>query len=733
VTERWRELVLARPVHEALAEPGLQPDPLLAETEAFRQVANDELLEVLVDLRPASRRRIRSVMEAERKRIAPPSPARQPQNKPPTDAFSRLLEEAVGGIGGAFQPRPQAPPPAAPRLLGGRGQLLEAQVLLHAAAPSRRRANELLDLAEAAWAQWSALNYWRGRPTFASWVRLRARTGLFYPPRRNLVTVPELGFWLKPPVEASNLWRPGGAAAAAGADPALLVPDYVPGTAGVLPIGKRGERRLGAPLSESLFMWLVGRASYGKSTIAQNLALHLSLVEKVGFTFFDPHQDSLTDLLEHLTDAGVAERVVWMDLKANDQAQVGWNLFDVQGISAADLPDRQRIATEAILSAMKVGTRARHILTVVRRATATLLQLSQLMVAAGRPDCQPTLFQLTSLLGDEEWRNQLLPWLPDVLVDYWSREKLPEDSMSSVMTIPELLRDSPGLVALLGQSQSTFSWRQAIDSGKIVLVRLGKGVDSKFAGILMLGELVRSALSRAEVPKERRILPPYLHYLFLDELQSYDGENKETVTALLEECRKFGLRAVVANQNPRRLSELTYQGLSTNHSHILSSAVDADAAMALVREWGGDPGAGELVNLAKYHFLARLDLGASLGRPKPFEVEGFELGELWSQYRHPERVSAVTAAMDKAFGRKLPAEVEADLGTLEERILQVLESMSPREAHELPGVKLLADDGEWIVPPDGYERTGTVAPVSKEVVRSRSQPPGRGGLELDAG
>jgi len=309
------------------------------------------------------------------------------------------------------------------------------------------------------------------------------------------------------------------------------------------------------------------------------------------------------------------------------------------------------------------------------------------------------------LLGDEEWRNQLLPWLPDVLADYWSREKLPEDSMSSVMTIPELLRDSPGLVALLGQSQSTFSWRQAIDSGKIVLVRLGKGVDSKFAGILMLGELVRSALSRTDVPKEGRILPPYLHYLFLDELQSYDGENKETVTALLEECRKFGLRAVVSAQDPRRLSELTYQGLSTNHSHILSSAVDADAAMALVREWGGDPGAGELVNLAKYHFLARLDLGASLGRPKPFEVEGFELGELWSQYRHPERVSAVTAAMDKAFGRKLPAEVEADLGTLEERILQVLESMSPREARELPGVKLLADDGEWIVPPDGYERT----------------------------
>ncbi len=145
----------------------------------------------------------------------------------------------------------------------------------------------------------------------------------------------------------------------------------------------------------------------------------------------------------------------------------------------------------------------------------------------------------------------------------------------------------------LGQSQSTFSWRKAIDTGRIVLVRLGTGVGGKFAGILMLGELVRSALSRAEVPKERRSLPPYLHYLFLDDRRIYDeGENKETAAALLEECRKFGLRAVVMNQNPRRLSELTYRGLSTKHSHILSSAVDADAAMALVREWGVIPERG---------------------------------------------------------------------------------------------------------------------------------------------
>jgi len=460
-------------------------------------------------------------------------------------------------------------------------------------------------------------------------------------------------------------------AGSAGCDPATLVPEYVAGASGVLPIGKCDGRRLGAPLSESLLIWLAGRTSYGKSTLAKNLALHLSLIEQLGLTFLDPHYDDLTDLLEHLTGAGVAERVVWMDLKANDQAQVGWNLFDVQGLNPADLPDRQRIATEAILSAMKVGPGARHILTVVRRATATLLQLSQLMVAAGRPDCQPTLFQLTSLLGDEEWRNQLLPWLPEA--EYWFRERPPKDSLSSVMTIPELLRDSPGLVALLGQSQSTFSWRQAIDGGRVVLVRLGKGMAGDFAGILMLGELVRAALSRTDVPKERRVLPPYLHYVFLDGLQSYDRENRETMTALLEECRKFGLRAVVANQNPRRLSDLTYQGLSTNHSHILSSAVDADAAMALVREWGGDPGAGELVNLAKYHFLARLDLGPRLGRPKPFEVEGFELGELWSQYRHPERVGSIIETMDKTYRRKLPAEVQAELGTLEDRILQVLE------------------------------------------------------------
>ncbi len=57
-------------------------------------------------------------------------------------------------------------------------------------------------------------------------------------------------------------------------------------------------------------------------------------------------------------------------------------------------------------------------------------------------------------------------------------------------------------------------------------------------------------------PAEGTLAPDaLLHSLVVDEWQSYDdwGSN-ETVTALLEECRQFRFRAVVANQDPRRLS-----------------------------------------------------------------------------------------------------------------------------------------------------------------------------------
>ncbi len=69
-------------------------------------------------------------------------------------------------------------------------------------------------------------------------------------------------------------------------------------------------------------------------------------------------------------------------------------------------------------------------------------------------------------------------------------------------------------------------------------------------------------------------------------MQSYDGAASGNLAALLEQSAKFGLRAVLLNQNPERLSAATLNALTTNRSHLLASTLNSHAASLVTKEWG---------------------------------------------------------------------------------------------------------------------------------------------------
>ena len=46
----------------------------------------------------------------------------------------------------------------------------------------------------------------------------------------------------------------------------------------------------------------------------------------------------------------------------------------------------------------------------------------------------------------------------------------------------------------------------------------------------------------------------WLFYLYLDEVQTYDGATSGNLAALFEETGKFGVRISAYNQNPERLT-----------------------------------------------------------------------------------------------------------------------------------------------------------------------------------
>src|SRR6185436_9219269 len=98
---------------------------------------------------------------------------------------------------------------------------------------------------------------------------------------------------------------------------------------------------------------------------------------------------------------------------------------------------------------------------------------------------------------------------------------------------------------IIGQSQSSFDFREVMDQGKILLINLSKGktgeVNAKLLGLIIVSKLQMAALSRADIPEENR----KDFYLYVDEFQNFVTDSFATI---LSEARKYRLNLVMAHQ-----------------------------------------------------------------------------------------------------------------------------------------------------------------------------------------
>jgi hypothetical protein len=246
-------------------------------------------------------------------------------------------------------------------------------------------------------------------------------------------------------------------------------------------------------------------------------------------------------------------------------------------------------------------------------------------------------------------------------------ERLPAEAITPVTNLIDRLRASTPVAALLGSSQSSYSIRRAMDDGLIVLACPGSGgTRDRLLANFLVYDLLHAALGRADLaPALRR---PF--YVFLDEVQTYDGASSGNLAALLEQTAKYGIRAFLFNQNPERLTQATWNAVTTNRSHLVTTVVNAHAASLIAREWGGSPDATTVTRLPRYTFLASVTLGNTT--PPPFLVRGVRADELFEETHRPDRVEELDQAIDATTARKECAKTIAQLDGLDRAILNKL-------------------------------------------------------------
>lgn len=402
--------------------------------------------------------------------------------------------------------------------------------------------------------------------------------------------------------------------------------------------------------------YLVGQTGTGKSTMLRTMILD-DIRAGEGVCVLDPHGDLYKDLLGRIP-ADRMDDVILVDPTDLDYP-VGINLLEYSSET-----ERFFIIQEltAIITRTMMDSFGDAAMNMMGPIFFQHLRMN-LFLAMSDPEHPSTLMDFYQIFQESGfWRR----WLPlrssDPLLDQWVTNVLPEmdylrqgsegASMGGwVSSKFESFLFDPMLRNIFGQKQSTIRFREAMDTGKILLVNLAKGSltepNSRFFGMIVLAQLQAAALGRVNIPEaERR---PF--YLYVDEFQSVATEGFIT---MLSEARKFGLGLVLANQFVSQIkNDKIMASILGNAGSLVCFRLGETDAELMEKEMSPTISRHDLLNIPNWH--AYISTLAHNQTVRPFEIRTVkEQGT-----RDEARALEVKARSRRNYGRDREAVTES--------------------------------------------------------------------------
>lgn len=283
---------------------------------------------------------------------------------------------------------------------------------------------------------------------------------------------------------------------------------------------------------------VLGRTGSGKTSLLKSICLS-DIRAGRGFLYIDHHGDTIPFLLSAIAQEEVrtgmdfAERVVVFE-PGNPDCAIGLNPLAIPSGQQAFV---QTVGIAAVLKERwgldHFGARTEELL---RNALLTLAENAL------------TLLELPHLLAHDSFRTHCVRRVSNADVRSYFNDRFDQLSpaMRAVMRDPILNKVSefisdPHFRFILGQSQSAFSFEDALENNRIVLVDLNKGLLGHHAATLgspLLSQF-RPALFRRTTRK--------LFTVYADEVQNLMTSSTD-FEAYLAEARKFHVGFITANQ-----------------------------------------------------------------------------------------------------------------------------------------------------------------------------------------
>ena len=339
-------------------------------------------------------------------------------------------------------------------------------------------------------------------------------------------------------------------------------------------------------------MYIIGKTGTGKSKFLQSMILQ-DIRSGKGVCFMDPHGDAVEELLGMIPPER-AEDVIYF--RPSDTLRpMGLNLLE------AKTEDQKHFVATAVINMMYklfdpyktgiVGPRFEH---AVRNAILTVLA-----------EEGSTFVEVMRALTDSNYVRELLPKVDDPIVRRYWTDQIAQTSDFHKSEVLDYITSKFGRFVtnrmvrnIIGQSHSSFNFRDVMDQGKLLFINLSKGElgeeNSNFLGLVIVPRILMAAMSRADIPEEQR----RDFYLYVDEFQNFATPD---FAQILSEARKYKLSLTVANQFIGQIDEEVKNAIFGNVGTIITYRVGVTDAQYLAREFTPTFGEDDLLNIEKYH------------------------------------------------------------------------------------------------------------------------------------
>ncbi len=165
---------------------------------------------------------------------------------------------------------------------------------------------------------------------------------------------------------------------------------------------------------------------------------------------------------------------------------------------------------------------------------------------------------------------------------------------------------------IFASTENKLDFRDVMDSGKILLVKLPKGQLQEeimgFLGAMFITKIFQAAMGRQSVAKENR--RPF--FLYVDEFQNFATE---TFGEILSEARKYGLGLTVAHQYLRQIPDYLSNALFGNVGTLAAFRISTDDAGILEQHFAPYVGGYDLANLNAQEFYCRMLIKGQIKPP----------------------------------------------------------------------------------------------------------------------